>query len=249
MQKYTFSYPITLGDIDTNYSMTINAILCYFQDTISRFLATGHVAPYDIKKQHLLWMITEFYSTVQEQKPLWADIVTVDVWISELSAIKVYVDFSMKDSNNMVFATGVSSWLLVDMESRKPYPCHNLTNLVKLHDEFDAIKHTKIRMQKGCTEINSSKHAVSPAEVDFNGHTNNQNYVRLVVSLVPSSFLKNHILTDFHIKFAQETFLGDMLNATLQQSGDTCLSCDIRKASDSSLVCEISSRWDCKTKK
>lgn len=50
MQTYSYSYPITLGDIDTNYTLTINAILCYFQDTISRFLATGHVAPFDIKK-------------------------------------------------------------------------------------------------------------------------------------------------------------------------------------------------------
>lgn len=244
MQTYSYSYPITLGDIDTNYTLTINAILCYFQDTISRFLATGHVAPFDIKKQNLIWMITEFYASLQERKPLWSENIRVEVWISELSPIKVFVDFTMKDDKNVVFAKGTSTWLLVDVQTRKPYPCHNLENLVKLHDEHDAIRHTKIRMEKGTTELNTISHNVSPVEIDFNGHTNNQNYVRLVVSLVPSHFIESHNLVDFHIKYAQETFLGDKLIATLQEYGETCLSCDIRKATDQSLVCEISSHWE-----
>mgnify|MGYP003456889082 CR=1 FL=1 len=91
---------------------------------------------------------------------------------------------------------------------------------------------------------NTISHNVSPVEIDFNGHTNNQNYVRLVVSLVPSHFIESHNLVDFHIKYAQETFLGDKLIATLQEYGETCLSCDIRKATDQSLVCEISSHWE-----
>ena len=119
-----------------------------------------------------------------------------------------------------------------------------LEELVKLHDEHDEIRHTKIRMEKGTTELNTISHNVSPVEIDFNGHTNNQNYVRLVVSLVPSHFIESHNLVDFHIKYAQETFLGDKLIATLQEYGETCLSCDIRKATDQSLVCEISSHWE-----
>jgi acyl-ACP thioesterase len=189
-------------------------------------------------------MITEFYASLQERKPLWSENIRVEVWISELSPIKVFVDFTMKDDKNVVFAKGTSTWLLVDVQTRKPYPCHNLENLVKLHDEHDAIRHTKIRMEKGTTELNTISHNVSPVEIDFNGHTNNQNYVRLVVSLVPSHFIESHNLVDFHIKYAQETFLGDKLIATLQEYGETCLSCDIRKATDQSLVCEISSHWE-----
>ena len=59
MKRYTHVYSLTLADIDGEKRMTPGAVLCYFQDTIARFLAenrpavtvSGHIGCWEILSQ------------------------------------------------------------------------------------------------------------------------------------------------------------------------------------------------------
>ena len=70
MKRYMHIYSLTLADIDSAKRMTPGAVLCYFQDTIARFLAENRVGAFDLMEDGITWMIAEFHSSFSHL-PVW----------------------------------------------------------------------------------------------------------------------------------------------------------------------------------
>lgn len=238
------TYTITFADIDQYYNITINAIMSYFQDNIARFLASGHIGPHDATERGMNWLINEFHGYMSGEMPSWPEAVDVEVWLGELSGVRVYADFKMRDPQGNEFAHGTSTWLLVDTQTRRPVRCHDIQELVAMHDAAAATRHGRFAFPAGGTYMRSLKHTIAATDLDFNGHTNNQNYVHLAVAMVTEEFAGTHKLKEAHVKFQQETFLGEEIECALYDMGGDTYASRITKTSDGSQACEILSVWD-----
>lgn len=244
MKTCTKTYTVTFADIDQYYNVTINAILCYFQDNIARYLASGNIGPHDAVSRGMNWMINEFHAYMSGEMPQWSESVEVEVWISELSGVRVYADWKMRDGGGREFARGGSIWLLVDTQTRKPVRCLDVEELIALYDASDACRHARYQFRDGGVYMRSLRHTVTAMDLDFNGHNNNQNYVHLAVAMISEGFVAEHSLREVHVKFTRETFLGDGLECSLyDMSGGEYLSV-ITKTSDGSPACRILSLWE-----
>lgn len=243
MKTCTKTYTVTFADIDQYYNITINAILCYFQDNIARYLASWRIGPHDAVSRGMNWMINEFHAYMSGSMPLWSENVEVEVWISELSGVRVYADWKMRDVRGHEFARGESTWLLVDTQTRKPVRCLDISELIALYDAADACRHARYQFREGGAYMRSLRHTVTAMDLDFNGHNNNQNYVHLAVAMIPERFVAEHSLREVHVKFTRETFLGDGLECALyDMSGGEYLS--MVKTADGSPACRILSLWE-----
>ncbi len=248
MKTCTKTYTITFADIDQYYNITINAVMSYFQDNIARFLASGHIGPHDATQKGMNWLINEFHGYLSGELPSWSEPVDVEVWVSELTGIRVFADFRMTDVRGSQFAHGTSTWLLVDTQTRRPVRCHDIPELVALYDENDATRHGRFVFPGGGTYMRSLAHTITATDLDFNGHANNQNYVHLAVAMIPEEFAGTHRLKEAHVKFQQETFLGEEIECALYDMGGGAYASRIAKTSDGSPACEILSVWDSRPK-
>ncbi len=91
--KYRHTYTSTASDITPLYRLTPNAMLMYFQDSFARLMTIHGVAAFDIVKQRRMWVITEVQMDVQPTVTYWSEDFTVEIWVSELTSLRIYCDF------------------------------------------------------------------------------------------------------------------------------------------------------------
>ena len=110
MEQYSHRYSITAADMDTGYRMTPNAVLLYYQDCWARYMGCLHIAAFDIVKQNLMWVISEFNAWFAPQTAYWGDEIEVTVWNSEITALRLYADFRVTKTDGTEVAHGYGCW-------------------------------------------------------------------------------------------------------------------------------------------
>ena len=94
-------------------------MLMYFQDSFARLMTIHHVAAFDIVKQHRMWVITEVQMDIQPTVTYWSEDFTVEIWVSELTSLRIYCDFRivrkdrstsgrLQGKNEQLIASGTS---------------------------------------------------------------------------------------------------------------------------------------------
>ena len=102
--KYRHTYTSTASDITPLYRLTPNAMLMYFQDSFARLMTIHNVAAFDIVKQRRMWVITEIQMDIQPTVTFWSEDFTVELWVSELTSLRIYCDFRIvrKDNEQLI---------------------------------------------------------------------------------------------------------------------------------------------------
>ena len=244
MKRFFIVYTLTVADIDADNRMSVGAILNYFQDAIGRFLTTARVGPFDLLEEGLTWMIAEFHCDIPGDMPAWPDAVAAEVFLSDISGIRACVDFLFRDMKGRIIARGTSSWLLVDVASRRMISCQELPRFVELYDADNQVRHTRYHFPDTPTETAALPvHEVTAAETDFNGHMSNRDYVRLALSLLRSEMRRGQPLRQLHVKFRQETHAGETLQCRLQPL-PAGAAVELARATDGTRVCQLVAQWD-----
>ena len=56
--------------MDSEYRMTVVAVLSFFQDTVASYLTTRNLAAFDIADNGYLWVLSDYSLDVAEKMPL-----------------------------------------------------------------------------------------------------------------------------------------------------------------------------------
>lgn len=250
MKRYTHVYSLTLADIDGEKRMTPGAVLCYFQDTIARFLAENRVGAFDLMEEAgITWMIAEFHSEL-DRLPAWPGIAQVEVFLSELSNVKVYVDYLMRDDRGNLFARGSSTWLMVDVASRRILPHQSIPRFAALmYDAQNHVAHRRYAFPSpdleaescGAMDAPENIHIVSASETDFNGHMSNRDYVRLAMAFLQPLAPGGASIRALHVKFLQECHKGEKLQCCCGRDGDQISAVLLRAGKIP--VCQLVTIW------
>ncbi len=224
--------------------MTAGAVLSYFQDTIARFLSEARVSAIDLLPEGRTWMILEFHGSLAEEMPSWPGIVQVEVFLSEITALKVYVDYIIRNVRGDIFARGTSMWVMIDFHTRKPVPYSEVKRFMDLYDPCNHLFHSRYNFLKdGESEsIAVTEHRVTRLETDFNGHMNNRDYLRLALSVIDPAATAGRNIREIHIKFLQECHAGNMLDCSCIMAKDGQISIRIAKP-DGPAACLVSTVW------
>lgn len=244
MKRYQHTYSITVADIDPQNRMTAGAVLCYFQDTIGRFLARARVSALDLVKEGKTWMITEFHSFLADKLPAWPGSICVEVFLSELSSLRAYVDYSVKEEGGAVVAQGSSCWLMVELASRQMIPCTDIARFASQYDPQNYVPHRRFAFPPfTCNDgMLMTEHTVSALETDFNGHMNNRDSVRLAMSLTRPEWIVNRTIRELHVKFLRECRSGEKLSCLCRNHSHGLIDALLAKP-DGTSVCQIATIW------
>ena len=243
MNKYKKSYNIILDNMDLfEYRLRPISAIMYLQDAFARYTATQKMAAYDLFAKNLYWVVAEINMDFITPLPFWSEEITVELWFSEISKLKIYIDFNIcyKDK---VFAKGNSLWFLISKESQRPVKSDIVAEKFETNNELVLGEHKKFVMPNAteiCTKI---EHTINLSDIDFNNHVNNKSYINLAEMTAPDEFRKTHRLKNLHIKFNKETFLGDVLTCTTSRTDNYNQFIHIVEK-DGVSVCDIATTWD-----
>ena len=242
MKKYTKNYNVILDNMDLyNYRLRPISAIMYLQDAFARFCATKKVAAYDLFPKNMYWIVTEFNIEFIDNLPYWSEEIGINIWISELSKLKIYTDYEITYKGKP-FAKGNALWFLIDTNTKRPVKTDIISERFEVCNELVLDEHKKFTLPEITEKYNEITHTNNLSDLDFNKHVNNKSYINLAEMTAPDEFRGKYPLKSLNIRFNRETFLGDTLTcATYRTNEQKTFVHKIEK--DGVSVCEISTSW------
>ncbi len=246
MEKYRKKYNVILDNMDLQaYRLRPVSAIMYVQDCFARFMATKELAAYDLFPKNIYWVVGEFNIDFTNNLPFWSEEIEVEIWISELSKLKIYTDFNIY-YNNQIFAQGNACWFLIDTVSRRPVQTSMFNNKFDVCNELVLGEHHKFSFPKTSEKTSEIIHTTNLSDIDFNCHVNNKSYINLAEMSEGDEFKKNNVIKQLNVRFNRETFLGDILKCSKYRTDDDkFFAYKIEKDEES--VCEITTIWQERT--
>ena len=249
MDRYKHRYTVTAADMAADYTLTPNAILMYAQDCFARMMTLCRVAAFDVEKDHRMWVITEYTADMGSAVAFWSEEVDVELWVSELSSLRIFADFRIvRADNGTTVATGSFQMNILNTESHRLEPTDFLQGRFAVVPELMTPSHKKLRFPKGETAMAEMEHTVTRLDVDFNGHMGNRSYVDLALLTLPEQQLRTKRLAQMTVHWLRESHLGDRLCCrTCPVAGDEEQCLHTITGPDGAPVCELLTRWQTAT--
>ena len=242
MNKYTKKYNVILDNMDLiEYRLRPISAIMYIQDAFARYTATKGAAAYDLFAKNLYWVVGEFNIEFVDTLPFWSEEIKVEIWISELSKLKIYTDYNIYYSNK-VFAKGNACWFLIDSNSKRPAKTDFIKEKFEICPEFTLGEHKKFALSEITEKISEIEHKMNLSDLDFNNHVNNKSYINIAEMTAPYEYKKTHTLKQLNIRFNRETFLNDVLTCSLYKTTIPNLYAH-KLEKDGVSVCEILTKW------
>ena len=217
MEKYSQEYIITNDCMDINYRIKPISVIMFFQDSFARFLTTKYLAAFHIIKENLYWVVSEFNIEFSDNLPFWSEKINVEIWISELSKLKIYADFKLT-CNGETFAKGNSCWYILDTKTRRPVSTDIIKSKIEVINELALGEHKKTCIENSLEKLNEISHTINISDIDFNKHVNNKIYINIAESSFHEAYRNTHNIKNMHVKFIKESFLKDELNCCLYKT-------------------------------
>ncbi len=241
--KYRHTYTATASDITPLYRLTPNALLMYFQDCFARLMTIHHVAAFDIIKQRRMWVITEVQIAIEPTDALWSEDFTVELWVSELTSLRIYCDFRIvRKADEQLIASGTSQWNILNLDTKRLETTDFLDGKLTVVPELMTGSHKKVRFPKPQSTDMQMAHRATRLDLDFNFHVSNRSYVTIALLTMPDEILASQKLTSLTVHWLHETYLDDTLTCRMTRLEDGNYLHTLTNA-DGEVVCEVMSRW------
>jgi acyl-ACP thioesterase len=204
-------------DVDIHQNATIPAMVMMMQEAAMQHVLRIGVSAKELVKENLGWVLHQQYFEFFRQPSLGEKLI-IQTNPTGLERIFTYRDFQMEDENEKVVAQASSSWILMDIETRKmaKYPTF-ISEMLQPSNDFEKLPRPP-RMKFKIENPDFEKtFQVGFHDLDFNGHLSNFYYFKWMLDSMPSEFLKNNQLQSLQIRFKEECYLDDEVKVLIEK--------------------------------
>ena len=167
----------------------------------------------------------------------------VNTWPSDIERIFAIRDFEMRDAAGVPFGSAISSWIVVNLETRRPARLPEAVKALRpdgtvrsLQGGFEAVP--EVESPEGSEEFR-----VRWNNCDFNRHLGAQHYVSWALDLVPEAVLSTSWLRTLEIEYRAEARPGDLVVSEWEGRGKGEFVHRLRHAEDGRDLARLRSVW------
>lgn len=177
-KKVSDSFAIKCYEVDSAKRLKPTAFMDMAQEMAYQAASAMKFGYYELIQSNLAWVLSRMRFRFLDT-PHWEDEVTIRTWHRGAFGPFFVRDFEVvgKDGHRMIEAT--SSWVVIDVESRRM--SHPKDVLPKedtaCHDFAIETPAGKVMMPRGVEPEYVTTHKVAYSDIDLVGHTNNARYV------------------------------------------------------------------------
>ena len=165
----------------------------------------------DLIKNNTAWILSRVNIKFVDT-PLWRDDVTLTTWHKGANRLFFLRDFIMTDKDGKERVKATTSWLVLNLETRRlvrdPMLMEEGTVCTENVIETPA---DKVQMPKDVPVELVLEHAVAYSDVDMNNHTNNAMYMQWAMDAVDYETASAKAVKEITINFNRETKAGDVV--------------------------------------
>jgi acyl-ACP thioesterase len=190
-----------------------------------------------------MWVITEVQIDVQPTVTYWSEDFIVEIWVSELTSLRIYCDFRIiRKDNEQLIASGTSQWNILNLDTKRLEATDFLADKLTVVPELMTASHKKVRFPKPQSFDMQMDHRATRLDLDFNFHVSNRSYVSIALLTMPDEVLSSQSLSSLTVHWLHETYLDDTLSCRMSRIDDGSYLHTLTNA-EGVVVCELMSKW------
>ncbi len=210
----------------------------YFQNTAwSHYNHVNKVrGPFLSKNQ--IWAMTRV--EVHLNRPAkWQEVVEVETWSRGLERMTAYRDFLIRDEANERIAAGTSTWVVIDLESRR------IQRLTEIADKWPSkpgvfsIDKNADKVDPPIAPTSGEAFRIKYSDMDLNHHVNSSRYIQWMLDSFGREFLEKHQVEKAAINYLDEAMSGEEVFAGCEKISDDPLVyvTNVVRKNDSKEIC------------
>jgi len=239
---YTFFYKIRPHEANFLDKATPQVLLNYLQDA-----AFGHahelgVSVFHLFEKGLTWVLSRYHVSI-DGYPSVGEEVQIRTWIPSLQKNFFLREFEIVGENGDVLVRASSSWILVDLKTKKPvaedgsFGEFPVVPRRAVDDEFGPLPALEEHDQE-------ERFCVRIGDLDLNRHVNHVVYIQWALESVPKQVLKNCRPSDIEVAYRGEAKKGEIVLArTKALDGENRFLHQLVRESDGRELTRLRTEW------
>ena len=211
MLKYTQNFHIPCYNTDAAWRLKPAAFMDLAQEAAGLHAVELGFGYEDLIKNNTAWSLSRVNIKFVDT-PLWRDDVTLTTWHKGANRLFFLRDFIMTDKDGKERVKATTSWLVLNLETRRLVrdPMLMEEGTVCTENVIEAPA-DKVVMPKDVPAELVLEHAVAYSDVDMNNHTNNAMYMQWAMDAVDYETASAKAVKEITINFNRETKAGDVV--------------------------------------
>lgn len=212
MLKYTQKITIPCYDADASWRLKPTSFMNYAQEAAGNHAVHLGFGYDDLIASNTAWILSRVHVEFPDA-PRWREEMTLHTWHKGLNRLFFLRDFLMTDNEGRERVKATTSWLILNLETRR------LVRDPKLIEEGTVCTENvietpadKVQMPKDVEAEHVMDHVVAYSDVDMNAHANNAMYMQWAMDAVDYAIASSRPVKEFTINFNHETKFGDVVS-------------------------------------
>ena len=163
----------------------------------------------DLIVNNTAWILSRVHIEFLDT-PKWRENITLTTWHKGLNRLFYLRDFILTDGNGKERVKATTSWLVLNLETRRLVRDPQLMEegTVNLENAIETPA-DKVQLPKDVDPVLAFEHVVGYSDVDMNGHANNAMYMQWAMDAVDYDIASARPVRELTINFNHETKAGD----------------------------------------
>lgn len=231
-------------EMDPRGRASIVTLCNFLQEAAGNHALDLGVSVDQLQDKNLTWVLARLRMEV-DAYPLWRDEVVIETWPSGAEGLFATRDFLLRDDAGVVLARATSSWLMIDLERRRPVRLPEFITSIDLPDRDRSLVGMSRQLSEGVNVVTESGIRVRYSDLDINGHVNNVRYVEWALEAVPFEIIRSHHLAELEVHFRAEAVYGDPVEVSLasMDGSSRTYSHVITQTNDDRELARLQTRW------
>ena len=226
-EKYSENRIVSCYEADANHNLRPTAMLDMMQEAAGRDASTLGFGYDDMISTNTAWVLSRI-RVVFHNTPKWRDTVNLKTWHKGANRIFYLRDFLLESESGDKLVSATTSWLIIDLSSRRmvrnTYLAENFDNSEMGHAIEEPAD--KVSLPKGIEPELVHTHKVVWSDIDTNGHVNNVKYVVWALDSLDYDLVASKSVKELLVNYDCEVLPGQSVDLyRFVESGDNCISC------------------------
>lgn len=212
MKKLIQHHTIPCYDTDASWRLKPASFMNLAQEAAGQHAVHLGFGYDDLIVTNTAWILSRVHIEFVDT-PKWRDDVTLTTWHKGLDRLFYIRDFVMTDKEGNARVKATTSWLVLNLETRRLVRDPDLMEEGTVCTEnVIETPADKVVMPKDVEAEHVMDHMVAYSDVDMLGHTNNAMYMQWAMDAVDYQTASTRPVKEFTINFNHETKAGDKVS-------------------------------------
>ena len=242
---YKRHYEVRTYEIDSRKRMTVPALARLMQEAAMQNVIRLGLSVWDLEPQHISWVLMRKQISVVRM-PVLGERILIATYPSGFERLFTYRDYKVFDDSGQLLAASSSTWILMDMHSRRlaPIPAFILEYHNQMPPTEDCLPRPGGKLTPFGTATFSKQFEVNWHDLDFNEHLNNTLYIKWMLEPMPIDVLNSCQLLQLDISYRAESQLQDIVLAQVQPLDDGAFLHRLLRQSDGKELAVAKTAWE-----